>query len=114
MKKDPKMNFRCIPTVLQDLVCAFAWKNTISEVDSEVEMLLLIKSWNLHRHFVNKNIWSTKSRYKLPTPLLVYDSMKTFGSWERLFDWYMVDQVLERFDFRFKKVRQHGSRKRWS
>ena len=51
--------------------------------------------------------------YKSTTPLRVYEPIEHFGGWDRLFDWYMVDEVLFRLDFRKKAVNYLGSREHW-
>ena len=107
------MTFGCIPTELQDLVVGFCWEITHAELQEELKTIELIKSWNIDPLFVERKMYRRREWYKSLTPLRVYEPIEHFGGWDRLFDWFMVDEVLFRLDFRKKAVNYLGSREHW-
>ena len=107
------MTFVSLPTVLQDLIVAFCWEITHSELLEELKTVELVKSWDIDVLFLQRRLTRRRHWSSQPTPLCVFEPISNFGGWNRLFDWMMVEEVLERLDFRRKAVNYLGSREHW-
>ena len=107
------MTFEGLPTDLQDVIVGFCWGITHAELQEELKMIELIKSWIVNPLFLQRKLTPIRGWRSQPTPLHVFEPIHVFGGWNRLFDWLMVSEVLFRMDFRLKLVNHLGTRSHW-
>ena len=105
--------FNCLPVVLQDLIVDFAFKLKKDELERDIDLLLTIKMWDLHPRYLRQTVFlSIYQRFK-KTPLRVYFALEKLDHIDSLFNFFVVEELLERLDWRRKPVRRMGSRKTW-
>ena len=111
-ENDPKVHD--LPDVLQDLVYMFAFNLPKRSVQTSLETVLEIASWNLPFFFFRNKIWSWHWKVFLPTPLKVFIPIEYYGgSFRELFDDDAIYCFLLGLDFRMRNVRIFGNRQKW-
>ena len=104
------MNFQKLPTVLQDMVCEFAWKTNWDHVRLNMEQLFRIKKYNMPPIFFRGLFFSAEYGCYLPNPLLTYTPIFNLIS---LFNKHRIHELLYKLDFRKRDVKCLGSRWEW-
>jgi len=104
------MHFQELPTVLQDIVCDFAWQTEWEHVEANINQLFRIKEFDLPPIFFRPYIFYAENmRYEL-NPLHVYAPVFDLLS---LFNRHRIHELLYKLDFRKRDVKCLGSRLRW-
>ena len=111
-KNDQKL--RDLPVDLQDLVLQYAYNMRRSDVLDSLEQILDIKAMRLPFFFFRERIWSWHYARFLPNPVFQFLPIGYFGgSYSDIFDTDSFFSLLIGLDFRRKKVKCYGSRRRW-
>lgn len=104
------MKITNIPEDLQNLICDFAWKKTIREVQYCLDIVLVIKSHRLPANFYHCVVWSWIESKFVPLPLVEFSPIPEFGEY---FNLARIQQILFELDFRKRRVRTCGNRAIW-
>jgi hypothetical protein len=73
-----------------------------------------IKSFNISPLFFRLQMWSWFYGTFLPSPLVVFEPIQRYtGRWSDLVDWYAVNELLHRLDYRRQLVKIGGTRAQW-
>jgi len=108
------MSFHSLPKDLQNLISGFCWEITAKRMMQNLKTCKEIKKWNLHPLLLKINVWCTRRRDYVRSPLVVFRPIAQFGnSWKAVFDWSVVYEILHRLDFRKRVVKRSGSRVDW-
>ena len=103
-----------VPKVLKNLICEFAYGVDLETVQKDVDTCLEIKKMDLHPLFLRDLVWSRSTWSCEITPLCVFQPISAFGNtWEDVFEWQVVQEMLWRLDFRRKHVRCLFRRQEW-
>ena len=104
------MHFEQLPSVLQDMVCDFAWKTTWNGIRLNLEQLFLIKEYKLPPIFLRQMIFVVEYGGYVPTPLDIYRPIFDLSI---LFNQHRIHELLYKLDFRKRTVKCMGSRWKW-
>ena len=99
-----------IPTVLQDLICDFAWKKKAAEVRDVLKIVLMLKMHKLPANFYHSAVWSWQDRSFVPLPLIEFCPLEDIRQY---FNFPRIRCILMQLDFRKKRVKSMGNRVFW-
>ena len=99
-----------IPTVLQDLICDFAWKKKAAEVRDVLKIVLMLKTHKLPANFYHSAVWSWQDRSFVPLPLIEFCPLEDIRQY---FNFPRIRCILMQLDFRKKRVKSMGNRVFW-
>ena len=108
--KKQTMLLRDIPLDLQDMICDFAWKRNIRQVEHCLDIVLLLKSHRLPANFYHSVVWSWIEGKFVPLPLIEFSPVDVF---EQFFNLAQIRNILFQLDFRKRSVRTCGNRVNW-
>ena len=105
---------RELPSVLQNIVCMYAYNTTLAGVKTSLALYRVVKSMHLPFFFFKSQIWCWDAREFIKSPMKAFVPIETIGgSIAELFDDDGMYCFLLALDFRRKKVKMFGSRERW-
>lgn len=102
--------FQDLPVDLQNLCADFAWKTTWSLSESNIDTLLLIKSFKLPPLFFRQFLFRSDHGHYCVSPI---DKYYPTWSFLEIFDIYRIKELLYNLDFRRRLVKRAGSRWFW-